>query len=103
MHKRVWEATLASVIAVTLAFAQPVAAEDDAANSVSRAENYAESAFDAYSRGDYAAAVQLYRYQVAPWANPDAHGAYVIDTATGELWSTQNGSILQKAGPSWKR
>jgi hypothetical protein len=49
------------------------------------------------------AAVQLYRYQVAPWARPDSFGAYVIDTATGELWSTQNGGALQKAGPAWRR
>jgi hypothetical protein len=48
-------------------------------------------------------AVQLYRYQVAPWANPNSYGAYIIDTATGELWSTYNGYGLQKVGPAWKR
>jgi hypothetical protein len=48
-------------------------------------------------------AAQLYRYQVSPWASSESHGAYIIDTATGELWSTQNESPIQKVGPAWKR
>jgi hypothetical protein len=46
---------------------------------------------------------QLYRYQVSPWASSSSHGAYVIDTATGELWSTEGGYPVQKVGPAWRR
>ena len=48
-------------------------------------------------------ALQLYRYQVSPWASAENHGAYIIDTATGELWSTQDGCPIQKVGPAWRR
>jgi hypothetical protein len=48
-------------------------------------------------------ALQLYRYQVSPWASSENHGAYIIDTTTGELWSTQDGYPIQKVGPAWKR
>jgi hypothetical protein len=48
-------------------------------------------------------AAQLYRYQVSPWASSDSHGAYIIDTATGECWSTWAGYPIQKVGPAWRR
>jgi hypothetical protein len=49
------------------------------------------------------ATVQLYRYQVTPWAESNSHGAFVIDTATGELWSTDAGYSIHEVGPAWKR
>jgi hypothetical protein len=48
------------------------------------------------------------RFQFSTWAYPGAagvnanhdpaHGAFVLDTQTGKLWETQNGSELRSVG-----
>jgi hypothetical protein len=52
---------------------------------------------------------ELYRYQVFTWAYPAtayagnglvpaSHGAYLLDTATGQLWSTRDDEGLRRVG-----
>jgi hypothetical protein len=39
-----------------------------------------------------------FRYQISAWGTSNAHGAYVVDTATGEVWYSLYNGVPKRVG-----